>query len=135
MCSYYHTRENKMKSFIRKLLTPSPESIAEIKEELRQEQEEENRALIEKSVAEALEKEKNKQLDGKEPWVNLVGGEIDPEKGIKVKLEWNEAFVKMLRQNGIQGTSDEEIVQRWLALVTKDIDRRHQDETNASEYL
>lgn len=53
--------------------------------------------------------------NSKEPWVQVVGDEIDPERGIRIELDWNDAFVKYLKQSGYTGTSDEAIVQKWLA--------------------
>lgn len=55
----------------------------------------------------------------KEPWVQVIGEDIDPERGIKIELDWNDAFVKYLKQNGYTGTSDEAIVQKWLAHMYK----------------
>lgn len=55
----------------------------------------------------------------KEPWVRVVGENIDPVKGIQIELDWNDAFVVYLRNNGYTGSSDEAIVQKWLAHLYK----------------
>ena len=50
-----------------------------------------------------------------EPWVQVIGESVDPKQGIKIELDWNDAFVTYLRRNGYTGSSEETIVQKWLA--------------------
>ena len=50
-----------------------------------------------------------------EPWVQVIGEHIDPKRGLQIELDWNDAFVEYLRANGFSGSSDESIVQKWLA--------------------
>lgn len=67
---------------------------------------------------------KKADLRGKEsdsPWVNIVGEEIDAKKGIKIELDWNDAFIQYLINAGITGPSDEVIVQKWLAMLYKNL--------------
>jgi hypothetical protein len=55
-----------------------------------------------------------KEKSSKEPWVSIVGESIDPEKGIKLELDWNDAFIKYLKANGYTGASEEMIVGKWM---------------------
>ena len=56
-----------------------------------------------------------KEKRSKNPWVEIVGEQIDPAKGIKIELDWNEAFVEHLKRNGYTGSTEEAIVQKWIA--------------------
>lgn len=52
----------------------------------------------------------------KEPWVNVVKMGISPDNVTQgyFELDWNEEFVIMLQEAGIEGKSDEEIVNKWF---------------------
>jgi hypothetical protein len=58
---------------------------------------------------------------GEEPWVNITGIVRDPDRGIKIELDWNDTFIKYLKENGIEGPSDDIIVQRWLELISAQV--------------
>lgn len=55
-----------------------------------------------------------------DPWVDILGG-VQTDEGIKIELDWNDAFVKYLRANGISGAKDEVIVQKWVTLLLRDM--------------
>lgn len=59
-----------------------------------------------------------------EPWVELKSIGYDPNKGIELALDWNEAFVQHLKTNGFTGVDDETVVQRWVAIMTKELSDR-----------
>lgn len=64
----------------------------------------------------------NSELEKKnsnEPWVQVVGEHIDPKRGLQIELDWNDAFVTYLRSNGYNGSSDDAIVQKWVAHLYK----------------
>jgi hypothetical protein len=51
----------------------------------------------------------------KEPWVNIVGDVFDDnENRFKVALDWNDAFIAMLRKQGITAEDESEVVEMWL---------------------
>ena len=68
-----------------------------------------------------------KQLEVKDhqgsvvPWFQLETTELDPVKGLQIKLDWNEAMIQHLRDNGHTGRDDEVLVQKWLAMLYEDI--------------
>jgi wobble nucleotide-excising tRNase len=66
-------------------------------------------------------KANEEKRNSSEPWVEVVGESIDPVKGIEIKLDWNDAFIKFLQASGIQGTDEDVIVQKWLALLYQDL--------------
>jgi len=66
-------------------------------------------------------REKRKFMGSKEPWVYVRGESIDPEKGLRLDMDWNEAFVKHLRSQGVKGTKDEDVVSCWLTMVNQQL--------------
>jgi len=69
----------------------------------------------------AREEEAALMKASEEPWVDIKGIVEDPEKGIKIELDWNDAFVKFLRENGYTGTDDETVIQRYVAVLAKQV--------------
>lgn len=68
----------------------------------------------------AIQKEERKKSS--EPWVEIVGETYDEDKKqIAVNLEWNTAFIKMLRANGYSGNSEQEIVDKWFKAISDQI--------------
>jgi hypothetical protein len=58
-----------------------------------------------------------------EPYVNVVKMGINPANAQAgfVELDWNDEFVKMLQENGFEGRSDEDIVNKWFNDVCRTI--------------
>ena len=59
----------------------------------------------------------NALRNGTEPWVVIKSDRLDPVKGIQIELDWNEAFIQYLKDNGLTGKDEDTIVQKWLALL------------------
>lgn len=95
-------------------LNASTELEAQIaKLDLRLQREEISPAVYDKKVAD---------LQG-EPYVNVVKMGVNPgnaQAGF-VELDWNDEFIKMLQENGYEGRSDEEIVNKWFNGVCRTI--------------
>lgn len=62
--------------------------------------------------------------DSDEPWFEFVGGEVHPEHGLELRLDWNDAFIKQLRAQGYKGTSDDELIAQYVANVQKTVEGR-----------
>lgn len=90
--------------------------IAEAEEKAR---EEERVRLAAEEKARLEEAEKMKASE--EPWVEIKGIVEDPEKGIKIELDWNDAFVKHLRASGYKGADDDSVIQRYVAVLSKQV--------------
>lgn len=60
--------------------------------------------------------EANKRDDTK-PWFEITSDGFDEVKGVKIAMDWNDAFVSYLEDLNIKGPTDEAAVQRWLAMV------------------
>jgi len=74
---------------------------------------------LDKKYGKLTEKEFDKAVYslGNRPWVDIVRSEYkDDEKsdGFTFELDWNDAFVKMLRSEGYNGGTDEAIVEQWF---------------------
>ena len=69
----------------------------------------------------------------------LIVGDTISEDGIQLALDWNDAFVKYLKTQGITGADDTQIVQYWLAMISRQAaDKLHDNyeaiEGKVSEY-
>lgn len=74
--------------------------------------------------------------DSTEPWVSIESTSYDPVKGFRIELNWNAAFVQHLRESGITGRTDDEIVHKWVALLYKDlVERMEQDALEKSDII
>lgn len=66
------------------------------------------------------------------PRVEIVGEVLDPHKGVGIELDWNDAFVRFLRDNGYTGASDDAVVQYYITHLAQNI--AEQMETGKSEF-
>lgn len=59
----------------------------------------------------------------KEPWVNVTKMGINNENVVQgyFELDWNDEFIKMLYEAGIEGKTDEEVVNRWFNGVCRTV--------------
>lgn len=55
--------------------------------------------------------------NSEEPWIDLVGGDVDFDKGLQLKLDWNDAFITQLRAQGYKGTSEGALVAQYLLVL------------------
>ena len=61
--------------------------------------------------------------DNKEPWVNVIGLEIDekdPSTG-SFDIDYNDYFVIELRKAGYPGKTDEELIDNWFRVVCRNV--------------
>ena len=113
-------------------LRDSADSVKQNNEVLQRELIEAEEQIEQFKLAEAEEEAKR---NGTNPWVEIRSAHTDPVKGIQIELDWNEAFVQYLRDNGINGQDDETIVQRWLAFLYEDLMTRMEiDIINTTEH-
>lgn len=57
------------------------------------------------------------------PKLEVVHGEVSSDGRVNVKLEWNDAFIAMLRNAGVEGESEDDMIRVYLASVTSKVDR------------
>lgn len=74
------------------------------------------------------EEQKQNELKAKkesdEPWVEIIGeqfqtDEFDGQTNIGLKLDWNKAFIKLLKSKGFTGRSEDELVEKWLVTLNR----------------
>ena len=68
----------------------------------------------------------------------MVGESVTAD-GIKLELDWNDAFVKFLKAQGVDGKDDTQIVQHWLAMIAQQTSeklsaQRYEELEGKSEY-
>lgn len=69
-----------------------------------------------------------------DPWVDIIGWVRDSH-GVRTELEWNTAFVDYLRAEGVTGVDDDQVVQKWVAIMMHEMAARMDDEQEeASEF-
>lgn len=66
-----------------------------------------------KRIDEATKEKYDAKRNSSEPWVDIKSEGFD-ENGIRLVLDWNDAMVKYLRENGYSGKTDDEIVDQWI---------------------
>lgn len=85
------------------------------------------------AMAQQIDSFKQKQADedairnSTEPWVVIKSAKADPVKGIAIELDWNDAFIQYLKDNGLQASSEEILVQKWLAFLYDDLITKLED--------
>lgn len=90
--------------------------LKEIKEQTAREN-----ALAEQARKEAdtvREKFVEEMKKSPEPWVDVLMW-VETPTGVKYQLDWNDAFIKHLENNGIKGVDEEQTVQKWVALLLR----------------
>ena len=60
----------------------------------------------------------------KENHFSIVSDHIDPQRGIELKLDWDDDFIRYLRSHGYNGASDEIVVQKWLHATSASLEER-----------
>lgn len=94
----------------------------ELIEELKDEETKRRELLARKKEEEKKAREEyvNKMKESPEPWVDIFGM-VNTPQGIRIELEWNDAFIEYLRQSGIRGADDDAMVQKWVILLLRDM--------------
>lgn len=74
---------------------------------------------LRKEAAELKLADERQQSDN--PFVEIISDGYDPELGVQLQLDWNAAFIKELRAKGYTGSTEREIVNKWLITVHKQL--------------
>jgi hypothetical protein len=61
---------------------------------------------------------RKKKKASSDPYIEIISEGIDSVGRIKIEFDWNTAFILHLRNNGFEGTSEEEIIQKWFQAIT-----------------
>jgi pyruvate/2-oxoglutarate dehydrogenase complex dihydrolipoamide acyltransferase (E2) component len=88
------------------------------------------RSAAEAAAKQAAEEEriaklspKERATEKKEPWVAVLETHVNQEnvKNGFFELDWNEYFVLQLKQQGYQGSNEEEIVDQWFQELCRNV--------------
>lgn len=66
-------------------------------------------------------------LESNEPWVEFVGNVRDTKLGQRLEMNWNNAFIEFLREIGIAGTDEDELVQKYITALLFDMEQRNKE--------
>jgi len=113
-------------SFLDKIFGKSKATAAqeEILATLAQLKKDKEAAEAEASSLRNAKAEEDKLRASNDPWVTIKGYSFDEKFGLKIELDWNEAFVEYLKANGVHGKDEEVIVQKWLAGMYLDLESK-----------
>ena len=89
-----------------------------------------------KKTTKKTNSKKSKEKSQK-PWVKVLNMNVNPENPRNgfFELDWNDEFVNMLTQNGYQGESQEEIVDRWFQSLCRTIGNEQGMDINGAGYV
>ena len=94
---------------------------------------------VKKTTKSTLKKKTTKKTSKKseEPMVKVLNLNVNPENPRNgfFELDWNDEFVNMLQQSGYQGTTEEEIVDRWFQRLCRSIGNEQGIDSVASGYV
>ena len=67
--------------------------------------------------------DKEEATEKKEPWVSVIKMGIDPNNVVQgfFELDWNDEFVHYLSDQGIEGQTDEDVVNKWFNAVCRTV--------------
>ena len=70
-------------------------------------------------------------LEREEPKLEILHFGIDEAGQLKIKLDWNHAFIRHLKLHGITGETEDEAIENYLARLTRKVDDElNEDVTN-----
>ena len=98
-------------------------ALAEAEAEKQRKAEERKIKAEAKKAAASVKSTKDIATEAGEPWVNVLGIEVDPENpgAGAFELDWNDIFVARLLKSGYQGKTDRDIVDNWFQDVCRHV--------------
>lgn len=89
--------------------------------EKKQAEEENQRLKVEVDRLQSVDKDRVAKRNAKEPWIEITSESFDANKGIAIGLDWNDAMIQYLKDNGINGSTDEDIVRKYIGFLYEDL--------------
>ena len=92
---------------------------------------------VKKTTKTTIKKKNKKTKKSEEPIVKVLNLNVNPQNPRNgfFELDWNDEFVNMLKQNGYEGGSDTEIVDRWFQTLCRTIGNEQQVDIGGSGYI
>ncbi len=126
------SKEERKQELLAEIRAEEENHQAELKAAVETAKERERAKIAAEEADRKVEAAKMKASD--EPWVTIKGMIHDPKKGIRIELDWNDAFVKHLRNNGYKGVGDDAVIQRYIAVMAKQVaEDMSEDQINENE--
>ena len=73
-----------------------------------------------------------KRYVSKEPWFELISEEITEDGLVKIKCDWNSAFIRSLAELGFTGTTSEDYVYQYINQLARIAASRVEQHDNAA---
>ena len=73
---------------------------------------EEQNEILKVQLEKASESERARNSD--EPYAHVISWHLDENGNLETSIDWNKAFIQHLIQHGYRGSTDEQIIERWL---------------------
>lgn len=73
------------------------------------------------SIFRQQEELNQQRYDSDEPWIEITSDDYNSDKGLKIGLDWNKAFITYLKQHNITGITEEDAIRKYLAYLYQDI--------------
>lgn len=117
-----------------------PDLVAAIRKQIMEEMTSEKEVVRQKIIEEReiAKKAQDEYVvlmkESSDPWVDIQGW-VTTEQGIRVELDWNDAFVAHLKSEGVKGADDDQVVQHWVTLLLRDMsDKLAEENPEKSEF-
>lgn len=69
---------------------------------------------------EALKRDRIRRYESDEPFVEIISESVTEDGGVNLRLDWNQAFIKHLRDGGMQGATDELLIDNWISSLNSE---------------
>ncbi len=69
---------------------------------------------------EALKRDRIRRYESDEPFVEIISESVTEDGGVNLRLDWNQAFIKHLRAGGMQGATDELLIDNWISSLNSE---------------
>lgn len=91
----------------------------------------ENYASFEKRLIEEGEKKKIQESD--EPYLSILSDNMDKDGNVTMVMDWNQAFIKRLRDAGFKGITDDQVIDAYLyRIYTVKMEENYINDSNPS---
>jgi len=82
-------------------------------------QEKHKRETKKRYEAEKLKEYSESKKEDDEPWIAVIGESTDENGQVAFEMDWNDAMIRQLRDEGVPGITDDEVVNTYLAALFK----------------
>jgi hypothetical protein len=121
LSDWWNRKELKMEAKLAEFEQRYKEELEKQNADRRATEEKLQEAEQEVSMYRARDEADEARRNGTEPWIEIKSAEFNPVKGIHIELDWNDAFIQHLKDNGLKARDDDTLVQKWLAFLYEDL--------------